>query len=751
MKKGSNYEIKIKKQTAKRMFAVLLLFSLVCGFLIFRLFTLTILNHDYYSDKSYDQITTSSVLRAERGKIYDSSMNVLACERTVWRIFACPRDIIAMSKENGIDYAAIISRGLADILSIDQETLENKLRKSAVLDVTVKKSASSEEYAAVIDFVKANGLDGLVQTEAQSSRYYPEATLAAHVLGFVGSDNQGLYGLEYYYNKELSGKDGYYLYAKDANGRPISGEYSDYVAATDGLSLVTTIDTYVQKALESQLETIRVNHQVNNRVTGIVMNTETGAILAMATSSPFDPNSPYELDSVSQSKLTASGYAEGSEEYKKLKTELMQIMWSNKAVSETYEPGSTFKIITVSAALDLGVAKPNDTFSCCGYHTVGGWRIKCHKVTGHGSGFTLAYGLQMSCNPTMMNLAEKIGADNFYSYIERFGYLEKTGIDLPSEASSIFHDPSAIGSTELATTSFGQRFKVSIISQITAVAAVANGGKLVTPYVVDKIIDKDGNVISEHQTEVRRQVISEEVARTVSEILEAGVSGDGGAKNAAVDGYKIAAKTGTSQKFDVLDENGNSYLRIGSTVAYAPSDQSGIAIIIVVDEPTTSVKYGSVVAAPYVGALYESILPYLEYKSSAESSYVEMKSYIGLSIEEAKKNLSALDVKVEIIGNGDTIYEQTPDAGAIINPLRANIILYTASTSGTTVILPDLCGMSAYDANILLAKLGLTPIFIDSYTLDGGSIIIYQSQAAGVAVKKGSTVKLKTAYSDFED
>ena len=439
MKKGSNYEIKIKKQTAKRMFAVLLLFSLVCGFLIFRLFTLTILNHDYYSDKSYDQITTSSVLRAERGKIYDSSMNVLACERTVWRIFACPRDIIAMSKENGIDYAAIISRGLADILSIDQETLENKLRKSAVLDVTVKKSASSEEYAAVIDFVKANGLDGLVQTEAQSSRYYPEATLAAHVLGFVGSDNQGLYGLEYYYNKELSGKDGYYLYAKDANGRPISGEYSDYVAATDGLSLVTTIDTYVQKALESQLETIRVNHQVNNRVTGIVMNTETGAILAMATSSPFDPNSPYELDSVSQSKLAASGYAEWSEEYKKLKTELMQIMWSNKAVSETYEPGSTFKIITVSAALDLGVAKPTDTFSCCGYHTIGGWRIKCHKVTGHGSGFTLAYGLQMSCNPTMMNLAGKIGADSFYSYIERFGYLEKTGIDLPGEGQSIMH------------------------------------------------------------------------------------------------------------------------------------------------------------------------------------------------------------------------------------------------------------------------------------------------------------------------
>lgn len=751
MKKGSNYETKTKKQTAKRMIAVLLLFSMACSFLCYRLFALTILNHDYYSDKCYDQITTSSILRAERGKIYDSSMNLLACERTVWRIFACPRDIMALSKKTGKNYAESIAEGLGDILSVDKDSLVKKLQNSKVLDVTIKKSASAEEYAGVIEFVRANKLDGLVQTEAQTSRYYPEETLAAHVLGFTGSDNQGLYGLEYYYNKELSGKDGYYLYAKDANGRPISGEYSDYVAATDGLSLVTTIDTYVQRALESQLESIRVNHQVNNRVAGIVMDTETGAILAMATSSPFNPNSPYELDTVSASKLAASGYTEGSEEYKKLKNELMQIMWSNKAVSETYEPGSTFKIITVSAALDLGVAKPTDTFSCCGYHTVGGWRIKCHKVTGHGSGFSLAYGLQMSCNPTMMNLAEKIGAESFYEYVKRFGYLEKTGIDLPSEASAIFHDPNAIGSTELATASFGQRFKVSIISQMTAIAAVANGGKLVTPYVVDKIIDSDGNVISQHETEVRRNVISEEVARTVSEILEAGVSGDGGAKNAAVEGYKIAAKTGTSQKFDVLDSNGNSYLRIGSTVAYAPSDQSGIAVIIVVDEPMSNVKYGSVVAAPYVGALYESILPYLEYKSSAEKDYVKIESYIGLSVDQAKEKLSNLGVKFEIIGNGDTICEQTPDAGNIIEPSLASVVLYTTSISDESVILPNLCGMSAYDANVLLSRLGLTAIFIDNYTLDGNSVVIYQSESAGTARKKGSIVKLKTAYSDFED
>lgn len=751
MKKEKNYEIKTRKNTAKRMVAVLLIFAFAGCFLSFRLFSLAVLKHKYYSDKYYEQITTSSPLRAERGKIYDSSMNLLACERTTWRIFASPRDIIAASKSRGVDYAAVIAEKLADILSLDQDALYKKLGASSVLDVTIKKSASAEEYAAVIDLILKEQLTGLIQTEAQTSRYYPEGTLAAHVLGFTGSDNQGLYGLEYYYNSELSGKDGYYLYAKDANGRPISGEYSDYVPANDGLSLVTTIDSYIQRALESQLETIRVNHKVQNRVTGIVMDTKSGAILAMATSSPFNPNDPFVLDSVSQEKLASSGFAEGSAEYKQLKNELMQVMWSNKAVSETYEPGSTFKIVTVSAALDLGVAKPTDTFSCKGYHEVGGWRIKCHKVTGHGNGFDLAYGLQMSCNPTMMKLAEKIGAESFYDYVERFGYLEKTGIDLPSESSTIFHAPNAIGVTELATASFGQRFKISVISQITAIAAVANGGNLVTPYVVEKIIDEDGNIVTEHDTTVRRRVISEEVAKTVSQILEEGVSGDGGAKNAAVEGYKIAAKTGTSQKFDILDANGNSYLRIGSTVAYSPSDDAGIAVIIVVDEPTTSVKYGSVVAAPYVGQLYESILPYLEYKSNAESNCVELKSYIGLQADDAKSALKELGVKYEIIGNGNTVYEQTPDGGNIIDLERGSVILYTAVAEDSNVVIPDLCGMSAYDANVLLSRLGVVPIFTDKFTLDGNSIVIHQSHEVGSIVKKGSIVKLKTAFSDFDD
>ena len=751
MENKRNLGARLKHGTSKRLTALILIFALATTYLCARLFNIAYLNHEYYKNKTYDQITTSSALRAQRGNIYDADMNLLATSKTVWRIFVSTRDIKKATSADGVDYAELISLGLSEILGTEKDSLLAKIKGSSVLDVTLKNQVEEDTYRSVLDFIEKNGLERLVFTEAQSSRYYPEGTLAAHVLGFTGSDSQGLYGLEYYYDKELKGKDGYYLYAKDANGNALTNEYVSYTEPTDGYSLVTTIDSYVQRALESQLETIRINHKVQNRVTGIVMDTKSGAILAMATSSPFDPNSPYELDALSLTKLLESGYKEGSEEYKKLRRELLEVSWSNKAVSETYEPGSTFKIVTVSAALDSGVVTTSNTFSCKGYYEVGGWRIKCHKVTGHGSGFSLAYGLQMSCNPTMMNLAEKIGAETFYSYVEKFGYLEKTGIDLPSEAGTIFHKLDNIGSTELATASFGQRFKVSVISQITAVAAVANGGVLVTPYVVEKILDSEGGIVFSHETETRGQVISSEVASTVSDILEKGVSGDGGAKNAAVNGYKIAAKTGTSQKFDILDENGNSYLRIGSTVAYAPSDSSGIAVIIVVDEPTTAVKYGSVVAAPYVSSLLDSILPYLEYKKSDTEELFEVGNYIDSNAYDTKKELEKSGIKVEIIGNGDTVMEQTPDAGCLISQTKGSVILYTSSIWEGVIYAPDFTGLTVYEANLLAASHGLSVVFTSEYTVSGACTVISQSSPPGEKLSSGAVIKLRTAYTDFLD
>ena len=740
------------KRTLSRSVALLLIFTIASAYLIFNLFSLSVLKYGYYLDKTFDQITTTSLLKAKRGSIYDTNMNLLAATETTYRIFVSPRDIAKREKKDGFIYSEFIASNLSDLLSIDYDTVIKKIKNTSVLDYTLKKKASEEEYTGVRDFIKANGLDDLVFTEAQNGRYYPEGTLAAHVLGFTGSDAQGLYGLEYYYNSILSGKDGSYLYAKDAAGNPLPDEYTEFIPAIDGCSIVTTLDSFVQNRLENVLEKIRINHNVTNRVTGIVMNVETGAVLAMATSSPFDPNNPYVLDELSQYKLDNSGFDKNSEEYKKLKTELTEIMWSNKAVSETYEPGSTFKIVTVSAALDSGNAKLTDTFSCSGYHTVGGWRIKCHKVTGHGSGFSLAYGLQMSCNPTMMTLAERIGSETFYNYVKNFGYLEKTGIDLPSEAGTIFHSPENIGSTELATASFGQRFKVSIISQITAVAAVANGGKLVVPYIVEKIIAKDGSIVSQHETVVKRQVVSEEVARAVSEILEEGVSGEGGAKNAYVDGYKIAAKTGTSQKFDVLDENGNSYLRIGSTVAYAPSDSKGIAVIIVVDEPQSQVKYGSVVAAPYVSELMSDILPYLDYSSNKESTSFTVGNYVGMNIASIKKELDSLGVKYKVIGNGNVATEQAPIPYSVITKDLSTLLIYTEGYSEDEITMPNTVGMPIKEAVILLNNLGLNIKLIGVNNAYGKNInVSYQSVASGEKIRKGYTVELTVIGLDFSD
>ncbi len=732
--------------SVRRIGAVSISLLLLLSVLIASLVRLQIFGHESYKDKVYDQITTTSPLKAERGNIYDRNMSLLAGCETEWRIFISTKDIRKAKKESGRDVGAVIARGLSSILGISEPTLLERIEKTNTLDVTIKRSASEEEYKKVIEFVRESSLWGLVFTEAHPSRYYPEGTLAAHALGFVGSDTQGLYGLELYYDSILSGKDGYYLYAKDANGNALDTEYATYVEAEKGYSLVTTIDSFVQRALETQLATIVEAHSVENRVTGVVMDTSSGAILAMATSSPFDPNDPYTLDAESLSKLGASGLTEGSEEYKKYKRELLEVMWSNKAVSETYEPGSTFKIITVAAALDSGSVSLSDTFSCRGYHEVGGRRIRCHKTTGHGSGFSLSYGLQMSCNPAMMTVADKMGAETFYKYIQDFGYLERSGIDLPSEARTIFHSPDAIGSTELATISFGQRFKVTVINHLSAIAAVANGGMEVTPYLVEKVIDGDGNVISEHQGGTPKRMIGESVARSLADILEKGVSGDGGARNAYVDGYKVAAKTGTSQKFDILDENGNSYLRIGSTVAFAPSDGSGIAVIIVVDEPTASVKYGSVVAAPYISALLTDILPYLEYESSKESVNAEVESFVGMGVKDAAERIGALGLRCEVIGGGDTVLSQTPGEHDIITHEGSKILLYTEEIKEMTSV-PSLVGMSIDEALKCAARSGLNVRLRGS----GGGTVITQSLPLGATVERGDIIELYTLVTDHED
>ena len=738
------------KATARRAVAVFTLFSFFAIFLLVNIFRLDYLNYEYYKQKTYDQVTTSAKLTANRGNIYDSNMNLLAKSSTVWRIFVSTKDIKTAEKKSGKDYKRIIADGLSPILSMDSDGIYKKIAGSSVLDVTIKKTASEEEYRAVLNFIGEKGLEDLLFTEAQTSRSYPNDTLAAHVLGFTGSDNQGLYGLEYYYDDVLAGEDGYYVYAKDAGGNALDTEYSSYFPATDGYSIVTTLDSYVQGELEAILETVRVNHSVNNRVCGVVMDTKTGAILAMATSSPFNPNEPFTLDAQSEEKLATSGYIQGTKEYNAYKSELLQVMWSNKAVSETYEPGSTFKIVTVSAALDSGAASLNNTFSCRGYYEVGGWRIRCHKITGHGGGFNLAYGLQMSCNPCMIALSERIGASRFYDYVEKFGYFEKTGIDLPSEASTIFHKEENLGATELATASFGQRFKVTPITQLVAIAAVANGGVGVTPHLLSSISDEHGKVLFTYKTSEKDRIISEKTASLVASILEEGVSGNGGSKNAYADGYRIAAKTGTSEKFDVLDANGHSYLRVGSCVAFAPFDNAEVAVIFIVDEPTSLNKYGSVTAAPFVSSLMETILPYLGIEKEKSEEKVEIPDLVGLSVSKAKSTVSSLGLPVTVIGNGESIVSQSPAKNECIIKDGGYVILYTEEGKERECAVPAVVGKSLKEASLLLTNAGLNVRIRGAQGGKSaeGATVVSQSLPPKTKAKEGAVIEIFILHSE---
>ncbi len=737
-------------KTRRRASIIFIAFSLFLSLLIYNLASLTLSAADEYRERVLEQITCESSISAKRGIIYDRNMTVLATDKTTYRVFTSTKQLQAYKKQSGTDAARAVCDAVCPILNLNSDTLYARLTAKASLDINIKKNIDEEEYQALSRALSAQRLEKCVSVEATNTRYYPEGTRLAHTLGFVGADAQGLYGLEYYYDKTLSGTRGYYLYGKDAGGNPLPDGYTDIVEPKSGSSLVLTVVNELQAKLEGTLEKIRIEQSTTSRAAGICMDIKTGAILAIATSSPFNPNEPMRLDATSQQKLDTSGYAEGSDEYRAYKSELLSIMWSNKAISETYEPGSTFKIITVSSALDAGVAKVSDTFSCHGYLTVGGWHIRCHKARGHGSGFSLAYGLQMSCNPCMMTVAARLGADKFYDYVNAFGYLEKTGVDLPSEASSIFHKPGAIGETELATASFGQRFKVSLIRQLTSICAVANGGVLMKPYIVDSIISDTGEVISKTKPQQVRRVISEGVAKEVSAVLVAGTSGDGGAKNAAVAGYGIAGKTGTSQKFDILDANGASFLRIGSCVAYSVSDSGdGIATIIMTDEPQGQIKYGSVTAAPYVSEFMSYALPYLGYEPSTPVQTAKIPDIRDMTLADAEKTLKSMGITYEIAGSGDRVISQTPAPDEIITLKDARVIINT-DEKGAYATVPDLMSMTADEARRLLLEKSLSVRLVGADVSEGANVIS-QSVTAGAVVPLGTVIEIGILHLDFED
>ncbi|MBR6709465.1 MAG: PASTA domain-containing protein [Clostridia bacterium] len=752
---------------------VIVLFVLGFAVLSLRVLALQVGDYERYQQKVIDQLTRESKINATRGDIYDTNMEVLATNVTVWRVFISPRDIAAAEKErleaiakggkaaegvSDIPQAELIAEGLAEILSVSADTVLTLSEDITKLDKTVARNVDEELAVQVRKFIAEHGLQTQIYLEAGTKRAYNYDNLAAHVLGFTGTDGNGLFGLEKKYDEQLSGTPGYYLVARDAYSREMPFKYQTYVDAEDGYNMVTTIDMRIQYELERQLEATLADSGAGNRVCGIAIDPNTFEVLAMAVKPDFDLNDPWTLDVDSQQVLASSGYAEGSKEYSALLSELRYAMWNNKAITELYEPGSTFKIITSAMCLEENVVSPTDEFYCSGGLIVEGWPkpIHCHRTIGHGH-VTFTTGLQQSCNPVLMTIAQRLGIDKFVSYFNAFGYMKKTGIDLPGEASTIFH--SKMGTVDLATASFGQNFKVTPLSQLTAICAVANGGYLGTPHLLKAFVDDDGNVVEQYDTSNLRQVVSTETCRTLIDILEAGVSGDGGAKNAYVAGYRVAAKTGTSEKRDKQDENGEYSYRVGSCVGFAPAENPQIAVLIMVDEPMNGSVYGSVVAAPYVADFLEVVLPYMGVEASytekeLEKLEVNLLDYTGWLVSDAVTSMGYAGLDYTVVGEGTKVTAQIPVGGSQLARDTGRVIFYCGDAIPTaTVTVPDVMGKSATAANKLLINAGLN-IKIDgtqNYQTGGGAVVVAQSPEADTVVTPGTIVTVEFRYMDGTD
>ncbi len=759
-------------------------FLLIAGVIIGRLAYYQIKMHGYYQEKVLNQVTRQTEVNPERGTIMDRNGNILATNKTVYNVILSPAHIIETNEKNeaknsdsksdndvfysfaddeygisyrGSDVRELIAEVLSKYLDKNKDSIIEMASKNDDLFEVVKEGVETELAERIESFIEMFDLGHEIYFKASSKRYYPYGDLAAHVIGFTNYDGVGVYGLEAYYNNLLEGTAGRYIVAMDARNLDMPFEYERYIEADDGYNIVTTLDIYIQYELENQLEKTYIESGAANRVTGIVMDPNTGDVLAMATYPSFDLNNPRELDEYSAAKLEAMNLPKDSKEYSEAYYTLLYSMWNNKALTETYEPGSTFKIITTAMALEEAEVTPNDSFYCAGELMVDGWPhpIHCHQTRGHGA-VTFRVGLQQSCNPVLMTIAGRVGAEKFYDYFGAFGYTGKTGIDLPSEVGGIYSSYKNFTNVSLAVYSFGQTFKTTAIQQIRAISTVANGGYLVTPHLLAEIVDNDGNLVQAYKSETVRQVVSTETCETITDILEEGVATNGGAKNAYVKGYRVAAKTGTSEKRDEYDENGNTPYRVGSCVAYGPADDPQVAAIIIVDKPLAGSVYGSVVAAPYISNLMGYVLPYIgiepQYTTEELAKLdVVLSNYVGATVENCKNDLSWRGFKYEIVGEGDTVTAQIPAAGETISSDTGLLILYTGdAVPSDTVSVPDLMGMTAYNANNVAVSAGLNVTLYGS-TNGTTATVISQSIEAGTMVPRGTIIEIEVRHLDGTD
>ncbi len=763
------------------------------GALFLKLFDLQIRQHDELQEKAVAQQTRSTVITASRGTIYDRNGHPLAVSATAENVFVDPKGLQQYLQEQAeqgnteVRDAEYIARGLSRILEVDEETILEKMEKTSSAYEIVKKRVDQEVADEVRKFIngeiddEGNQLttvndDGEtvlisdpdkspvrvhgVYMEPDSKRYYPNGTLAANVLGFVNNDNVGGVGLEAKYDSVLQGTAGLTITARDNNGNDMLYQYEQYYDAENGNSLVLTLDRGVQAALEKGLSSMITKFDAAKGGTGIIMDVNSGAILAMASYPTYDPNSYGTLyDEKLQSQLDSQlaelaqnrADYETEEDYQAAvsaaKSSVLSSQWRNKCIDSTYEPGSTFKPITLATALEEGVVDMNTTFNCTGSITVQGWGrpINCSKRAGHGLQ-TLKVATGNSCNPAFVTMGLKIGTETYYKYLKSFGLMEKTGVDMIGEVAGIFADEESFNSNvvSLASYAFGQTFNVTPLELIRAQAATINGGYLYTPYVVEQVLDDSGAVVEQHESVPVRQVISEETSAKVRECLEWVVS-DGGGRNGQVAGYRIGGKTGTADKTGTNDV-------VVSFMCFAPADDPQIIMLLTMDTPsrtTGTAVFGGTMVAPTASSIMSEVLPYLgiEPEYTAEElagADTTVPNVVGMTLEDAKTRLSNAGFACTTVGDGATVTDQTPAGGAIV-PNNASIILYLgAEKPDTPCTVPNVVGKSASEANKALTNAGLIMRASGATTSSSGNVhAITQDVSAGTQVPAGTVVTVQ--------
>ena len=729
-----------------RSFVLMILMGVVMFVLLFfRLFDLQITRHEELQSKAVNQQTRRTVVTASRGTIYDTAGNILAISSSAETIILSPLEInnALNDTENPVTWTKdSLAAGLAEILGKDAASIRKRMDNVKSQYELIQLRADEEVAAKVRAYVEENKISG-VHLVADTKRYYPYGSLAAQVIGFVGDDNTGLYGLEAYYEEELEGQSGLVISAKDQAENDMLYTYEQYFAAKNGSDLTLTLDTTIQYYLEKGIESMVDKFSAANGASGIVMDAKTGGILAMASYPNYDLN-----DFLTVSDQTLQERIERGES---TVADMQLLQWRNKALNDTYEPGSTFKILTLSAALEEGVVDKTTTVNCSGSVNISGYTIHCSNKNGHGLQ-TLVQSVGNSCNPAFINYGLRIGSEKFYEYMRSFGLMNTTGIDLGGEAVGVFAADSSFTQLDLACYAFGQNFTVTPLALIAAQAACINGGYLHTPYLVERITDSDGNVTYRHDDTPVRQVISEQTSATVRECLEYVVA-SGTGKNGQVAGYRIGGKTGTADKGQTGDV-------VVSFLCFAPADDPQVIMLITMDTPSratgTYVSGGNMVA-PTASTVMAEILPYLGVEPSYSAEELlgmdtTVPNVIGMSVEEAKAKLKDRALSYKIVGDGETITDQTPAGGAII-PGKSSVILYAGEEKSTgKCVVPHLIGKTPSEANTTATAAGLLIRFSGTTGSESSSVrVLSQSIDEGTEVEAGTVITVQLGDTSVTD